>query len=100
MLASKLEAARNYSILREFIFNTVYGFCKKTYENSIDVFKPVAGFLVNYICEFATSLEDRHFKLTLDLCYQAGAKVIDEEKISRLLYCIHAHFPKFFDSSR
>jgi hypothetical protein len=69
VLVSQLEVARNYSIMREFIFNTVYGFCKKTYENNIDVFKPVAGFLVNFICEFATSLEDRHFKLTLDICY-------------------------------
>lgn len=83
------------------MFNTIFNFCKKTKDIEFEIFRVVAGFLVSYLCEFAGNLEDRHFKLTLDLCAQnASAKVVPEDKLSRLLYCIHAYFPKFFESSR
>ena len=31
------ECSNNYTILREFIFNSIFNFCKKSFENSLEI---------------------------------------------------------------
>lgn len=97
VLTSFLECAVNYPILRDYIFSTVYSFCKKTMESKLELATILNNFMSIYLCKFANSLEERCFKMSLDLFYTQSQ---DERKLLRLLYVIHANFPTFFDGSR
>jgi ATP-dependent Lon protease len=97
VLTSFLECAINYPILRDYVFSTVFSFCKKTIESKMELSSILNNFLGIYLCKFAGSLDERCFKMSLDLFYTHSQ---DEKKLLRLLYIIHANFPTFFDGSR
>lgn len=97
VLTSFLDCAVNYPILRDYVFSTVFSFCKKTMESKLELAAVLNNFLAVYLCKFAGSLDERCFKMSLDLFYTHSQ---DEKKLLRLLYVIHANFPTFFDGSR
>ena len=55
-------------------------------------------FLIGFLCKFSSTIEERHFKLTLDLL--SNSDFSDERKIIRLIYSIHSLYPKFFDNTK
>lgn len=97
VLTALLECAANFPILRDYIFNTVIGYCKKAVETKLEIAPLMTDFLAIYLCKFATSLEERCFKTSLELFYTYTQ---DDKKLLRILYTIHANFPGFFESTR
>jgi hypothetical protein len=97
VLTCLLECASNFPILREYIFNTVVNYCKKAIETKLEVATVMTDFIGIYLCKFATSLEEKCFKTSLELFYTFTQ---EEKKLLRILYTIHANFPSFFENTR
>lgn len=97
VLTALLECASNFPILRDYIFNVVIGYCKKAVETKLEIASLMTDFLAIYLCKFATSLEEKCFKTSLELFYTYSQ---DDKKLLRILYTIHANFPGFFESTR
>ena len=98
VLTSLLDCADNYSLLREWVFNTVLSWCKKALENKFDILPTLSDFLVLFLCRFPLTLDEKPYRMALDLLH--SHQVPEDKKQLRLLYCIHAHFPSFFENSR
>lgn len=64
----------------------------------LDLFAPLNDFLVAFLCKFPHNIDERCFKMSLELLN--ANQTTDEKKSTKLLYCIHANFPNFFESSR
>jgi hypothetical protein len=98
VLTSLLDCADNYSILREWVFNTVFSWCKKALENKFDLLTVLNDFIVVFLCRFSLTLDEKFYRNALDLLHSHQGS--DDKKQLRLLYCIHANFPTFFENSR
>lgn len=67
-------------------------------ESKLDIVPILSEFLIIFLCKFPTTLDEKCYKISLDLLHTSQTH--EDKKIVRLVYCIHANFPTFFETSR
>jgi hypothetical protein len=72
--------------------------CKKAFEAKFDLAPLLNDFLIIFLCKFSSSIDEKCFKQSVELVYSVQGA--EDKNQTRLLYCIHATFPNFFDTYR